>query len=81
MSKKDDSLGRVPAPSAEDGNPKAATHGETPAEGDANADPDLDLGVLGSQLRELYKELLDQPIPDQFVKLLDELDCKESGKK
>jgi Anti-sigma factor NepR len=81
MSKNDDGFGKVPKPRPQDSSLNAVTHGETPADSDGNADADLDLGVLGAQLRGLYKELLDQPIPDRFVKLLEELDDKEPGKK
>ncbi|MCW3477146.1 NepR family anti-sigma factor [Limobrevibacterium gyesilva] len=34
---------------------------------------------IGRQLRALYAEIADQPVPDRFVKLLDELERKKSG--
>lgn len=50
-------------------------------EGEETPERDLNLGAIGSQLRGLYKELLDEPIPDRFVDLLRDLEGKESGKK
>jgi hypothetical protein len=80
MNKKDDNLGKVPPAHAETNDLKSATHGEAATEADGNPEPDVDLGNLGSQLRKLYKELLEQPIPDRFTKLLEDLDGKEPGK-
>ena len=41
-------------------------------------DGEIDLARLAPQLRSLYQELLKEPIPDQFTKLLDELARKET---
>jgi hypothetical protein len=50
-------------------------------EGEDTPERDLDLGAIGSQLRGLYKELLEEPIPDRFTELLKDLESKETGKK
>lgn len=41
-------------------------------------DGEIDLARLAPQLRGLYQELLNEPIPDRFTKLLDELARKET---
>lgn len=43
-------------------------------------DGEIDLARLAPQLRGLYQELLSEPIPDRFTKLLDELSRKEADK-
>lgn len=35
--------------------------------------------MIGQQLKAVYSEIVRQPIPDQFLKLLDELERKEKG--
>ncbi|NJM33650.1 MAG: hypothetical protein HC850_01920 [Rhodomicrobium sp.] len=57
-----------------------ANQDEPAGEADRAASPDLDLGAMGAQLRGLYKELLDEPVPDRFIKLLEELEEKDPGK-
>jgi Anti-sigma factor NepR len=42
-------------------------------------DGEIDLARLAPQLRGLYRELLAEPIPDRFTKLLDELASKETN--
>lgn len=37
-------------------------------------------GHLGRQLRAVYSELIDEPMPDKFAKLLDELATSASKK-
>jgi hypothetical protein len=78
MSEEDKMPGKVPL--EPEANPaKAATHGDVAAEGeDDTSEPDL--AVLGPQLRGLYKGLLDEPIPDRFMQLLNELERKETDK-
>ncbi len=44
-------------------------------------DGEIDLARLAPQLRGLYQELLAEPIPDRFTKLLDELASKETDGK
>jgi hypothetical protein len=44
-------------------------------------DGEIDLARLAPQLRGLYKELLNEPIPDRFTRLLDELARKETDPK
>jgi hypothetical protein len=44
-------------------------------------DGEIDLARLAPQLRGLYQELLAEPIPDRFTKLLDELASKETDEK
>lgn len=36
--------------------------------------------LIGRQLALVYGEVLEQPIPDHFIKLLDELEKKERGR-
>jgi anti-sigma factor NepR-like protein len=52
--------------------------------GDKHAtDPKLDSGSqkrIGDQLRAMYDELMQQPVPDRFRDLLDQLDKKNGGK-
>lgn len=35
--------------------------------------------MIGQQLKAVYGEIVRQPIPDQFLKLLNELERKENG--
>ena len=47
-----------------------------------NDDPKLDpraQELIGRQLKVLYGSILDEPVPDQFVKLLEDLERKERG--
>ncbi|MCG7392472.1 hypothetical protein MHY87_06100 [Microvirga sp. ACRRW] len=34
---------------------------------------------MGDQLRAMYDELMQQPVPDRFKELLDQLDRKKDG--
>jgi anti-sigma factor NepR-like protein len=46
-------------------------------------DPKLDSGSqkrIGDQLRAMYDELMQQPVPDRFRELLDQLDKKNGSK-
>ena len=46
-------------------------------------DPKLDSGSqkrIGDQLRAMYDELMQQPVPDRFKDLLDQLEKKNGGK-
>lgn len=43
-------------------------------------DGEIDLARLAPQLRGLYQELLNEPIPDRFTRLLDELSARETDK-
>lgn len=47
----------------------------------ASVDGEIDLARLAPQLRGLYQELLNEPIPDRFTKLLDDLSRKENDSK
>ncbi|GGK50324.1 NepR family anti-sigma factor [Salinarimonas ramus] len=52
-----------------------AGHEDAPARD--TADPRLDRATqarIGDQLRAMYSELLDQPVPDRFVELLAKMD-------
>ncbi|WP_201830570.1 NepR family anti-sigma factor [Microvirga zambiensis] len=54
------------------------SRGSTPA-----TDPKLDTGSqkrIGDQLRAMYDELMQQPVPDRFRDLLDQLDKKNGAK-
>ncbi|WP_043539885.1 NepR family anti-sigma factor [Salinarimonas rosea] len=45
--------------------------------GSASADPRLDRAIqsrIGDQLRAMYSELMDQPVPDRFKDLLAQLE-------
>jgi len=47
------------------------------------SDPKLDSGSqkrIGDQLRAMYDELMQQPVPDRFRDLLDQLDKKNGAK-
>ena len=46
----------------------------------APVDGEIDLARLAPQLRGLYQELLAEPIPDRFTRLLEELAGKETKK-
>ncbi len=35
--------------------------------------------MIGVQLRKLYRSTVDEPVPQEFLRLLDELDCRERG--
>ncbi len=73
------SVGALP-PNAENSS-KAATHGES-VEGEPEIlAPDIDLGALGGKLSDLYSSWLEEPIPDRFKTLLDELDQKKPERK
>jgi hypothetical protein len=42
--------------------------------------PDLQ-AMIGQQLRAVYHEILNEPVPDRFVKLLEELATKEADRR
>ena len=49
---------------------------------DVNDEPKLDpkaQELIGRQLKVLYGSILDEPVPDQFVKLLEDLERQERG--
>ncbi|HEV2566003.1 MAG TPA: NepR family anti-sigma factor [Microvirga sp.] len=56
---------------------------ETSVKDKLATDPKLDSGSqkrIGDQLRAMYDELMQQPVPDRFRELLDQLDKKNGGK-
>ena len=56
---------------------------EAGASDPAGQRPQLDadlLGMIGRQLRAAYHEILNEPVPDRFVRLLDELATKEASR-
>lgn len=57
------------------------TDGVVPDDVVTPVDGEIDLARLAPQLRGLYRELLNEPIPDRFTKLLDELASKETDVK
>ena len=60
-----------------------ATGGATGA-GKGDRQPQLDRPTqtrIGDQLRSMYAELMDQPVPDRFRALLDQLDDPEKKAK
>jgi Anti-sigma factor NepR len=54
--------------------PAGSTRGEQAGLGDTASSEVPDW--LGSQLRELYADVMNEPLPDQFRKLLDQLEDK-----
>jgi hypothetical protein len=68
---------------AEKGNKLARTILDTSVNDKLATDPKLDSGSqkrIGDQLRAMYDELMQQPVPDRFKELLDQLDKKNGGK-
>jgi len=63
--------------------PEMSREGE--AEGDAAAQGEPAVPVqavellISRQLRAIYDEVVNEPVPDRFVKLLEELERKRSG--
>ncbi len=52
------------------------------ADGKLGTDAKLDSSSqkrIGDQLRAMYDELMQQPVPDRFKELLDQLDKKKDG--
>jgi hypothetical protein len=67
----------------EKGNKLARAMLETSVKDKLATDPKLDSGSqkrIGDQLRAMYDELMQQPVPDRFRELLDQLDKKNGGK-
>ncbi|MEE1610147.1 NepR family anti-sigma factor [Microvirga sp. CF3016] len=65
------------------GNKLARAILETSVKDKLATDPKLDSGSqkrIGDQLRAMYDELMQQPVPDRFRDLLDQLDKKNGGK-
>lgn len=66
------------APSPPSTSPPAAPQGDPPPprrRGDVPIDQHI-----SHQLRAIYDEVVNEPIPDRFVKLLEELERKQAGK-
>jgi hypothetical protein len=65
------------------GNKLARTTLEASVNNGLATDPKLDSGSqkrIGDQLRAMYGELMQQPVPDRFKELLEQLD-KKNGEK
>jgi len=65
------------------GNKLARAILETSVRDKLATDPKLDSGSqkrIGDQLRAMYDELMQQPVPDRFRDLLDQLDKTNGGK-
>ena len=60
------------------GDDKTVTDQEETPEGEIRLD-DAAQAAIGRHLRAVYSEIVQQPIPDQFLQLLDELERKEQG--
>jgi hypothetical protein len=61
----------------DNGNKLARTIPDASVNAKLGADPILDSGSqkrIGDQLRAMYDELMQQPVPDRFKDLLDQLD-------
>ena len=61
---------------------RSANSTETGKSADCSSDPDIKLDesaqlLIGQHLKAVYSEIVRQPIPDQFLLLLDELERKE----
>lgn len=76
----DESKKTVKAPETAAGNAQAPQTEDMPDDVVAPVDGEIDLARLAPQLRGLYQELLNEPIPDRFTRLLDELAGKENKK-
>ncbi|WP_255726422.1 NepR family anti-sigma factor [Microvirga sp. ACRRW] len=64
------------------GNKLARALSGEPTNGKLGTDAKLDSGSqkrIGDQLRAMYDELMQQPVPDRFKELLDQLDRKKDG--
>jgi len=49
-----------------------------------NGGPKLDRGTqsrIGDQLRAMYNDLMDQPVPDKFKALLEQLEKRDEGER
>ncbi len=58
----------------------AATAGATPAPPvQGGLEPELQ-DHIGMQLRAVYNEILSEPVPERFLKLLEELERKQADK-
>ena len=67
----------------EKGNKLARVVGDKTLGDTLATDPKLDSTSqkrIGDQLRAMYDELMQQPVPDRFRDLLDQLDKKNGGK-
>lgn len=73
----DESEKTAETPDKTGGKGQASQAGNMPEDVVAAVDGEIDLARLAPQLRGLYQELLNEPIPDRFTKLLDELAGKE----
>ena len=65
------------------GNKLARAFADTSSSDKLATDPKLDSGSqkrIGDQLRAMYDELMQQPVPDRFKDLLDQLDKKNGSK-
>jgi hypothetical protein len=52
-----------------------------PSEGDAAIALPTDVqAFIGRQLRAVYNDVVNEPVPDRFVKLLEELERKKGGR-
>jgi Anti-sigma factor NepR len=66
----------------DNGNKLARTHPRTSANDELGTKAQLDSSSqkrIGDQLRAMYDELMQQPVPDRFKELLDQLDRKKDG--
>jgi len=75
-----------PAGTAMNGQPPESPDSseKLPEDGSAgkNGGPRLDRGTqsrIGDQLRAMYTDLMEQPVPDKFKALLDQLDQRKEG--
>lgn len=58
----------------------ATETGSAPGRGDATLDPRLQAHI-GRQLKSMYDEYLNEPVPDHLIELLEKLDRIPSGEK
>lgn len=85
MGKNNEMIANSPRSDAEDTNEDAgemaASVDESGSPSQEKKDEDANMAGLSAQLRGLYQDLLDEPIPDRFAQLLKELENKEAEKK
>ncbi len=62
------------------GNIFMSNQSKKPGEDDKNVDPVVP-EAIGKQLRRMYNDVADEPVPDRFSALLDQLAKQEQDKK
>lgn len=76
MNKEYDKQSGIPGHAAEPDGQEVADQ----QSGEAELTSHLGMSLIGEQLRKSYKELLSEPVPDRFLKILEEMESKETDK-